>query len=294
MITVGEIKEYARSLGVPVSGVCSAEDDETLLSVLKKRRENFSVSDFEEQDIVKRCSLKMLMPKARSVFVCMFPYYIQDVRPNNLSCYAAIPDYHLVAGEILQKIADYIKQYRPDVHCRPLCDVGVQVDRWLGYRAGLGFFGKNNLLIHPEFGSYFFIGSLLLDLELEPDLPIGEGCQGCGECLSACPGGALTEEFGFDCNRCISYLTQKKTLSESEQALVMAQSSVYGCDVCQQVCPHNQQVPETPIEAFRQGILTGLNQEELSGMSNRAFKKAYASYAFSWCSKQTILKNFHK
>ncbi len=293
MLSASQIKEYARSLGVLVSGVCSAEEDRELLEILKKRREKFPVSDFEETDLSLRCSPKRLMPEAKSIFVCLFPYYSGAEGSKNISIYASVPDYHQVAGMYLEKIAAFIRQNTPGARCLLACDTSPLVDRWLAYRAGLGFFGKNNLLIHPEYGSYFFIGSLLLDFSLETDVPLSGGCSACGACLSACPGGALSEDFGFDCERCISYLTQKKELTKEQQALVFSQESVYGCDVCQKVCPYNQKVPTTPIEEFRRDILKEFPEEALRLLSNRAFKKEYASYAFSWCSRQTILKNFH-
>ncbi len=294
MLTKSMMKEYARSLGIPVSGVCSAEPDEELLKILRRRREAYPVSDFEEQDVLRRCSPKALMPEACSVFVCMFPYHLKDLETKNLSCYAAVPDYHRIAGELLGKIEAFVCEHQPGVRCLSVCDTSPLVDRWLAYRAGLGFFGKNHLLIHPIFGSYFFIGSLLLDFPLEPDHPLKDSCADCGACLSACPGGALSEDFGFDCNRCISYLTQKKVLTEGETELLMSQNSVYGCDVCQRVCPHNRDLPETSIQAFHQDVITELREEDVCALSNRAFKKQYGSYAFSWCSKDTIRKNFHK
>ena len=293
MLSAEELKRYAVSLSIPVSGVCDAEDDPVLLEQLKKRRQAFSFCEFEEADAALRCSFKHMMPEARSVFVCLFPYYIRSLPEGNISCYAMVQDYHRVVNEMLGQVVDYVKEKEPQASCRILCDVGPQVDRRLAYRAGLGFFGKNNLLIHPVYGSYFFIGSILMSVPFAADKPLEQSCDDCGACLASCPGQALSENFGFDSSRCISYLTQKKELSAAERGLLATQDSVYGCDVCQKVCPHNQNVPDTPIQAFYQSPVTELAEETLTTMSNREFKRVYGNYPFSWCSKKTIQKNFN-
>ncbi len=292
MLTAKELKQFAQTLSVECTGVCDAGQDEVLLDYLKWRRASSPVCEFEEPDLEKRTNPKLLMPESTSVFVCLFPYYKQNVPQGNISHYAMVEDYHQVAKAILGTIKKFICNREPKAQCLMACDTSPLVDRWLAYKAGLGFFGKNNLLIHPVYGSYFFIGSLLLNIPLTPDAPMQERCGRCNACINACPGGALSEDFGFDYRWCISYLTQKKSFSLAEKQIMEKQNSVYGCDVCQKVCPHNQKLPDTPIEGFYKKMILGLEQCELENMSNREFKKRYQNYAFSWCSKQTILKNF--
>ena len=294
MLSTQELKTYAASLGLLATGVCKATVDSQLKEQLEKRRASFSLCSFEAEDIRHRIDPSKLMPNAQSVFVCLFPYYIEEKEPDNLSRYAMVSDYHRVAKVYLEKLATFIQEKEPNAWCLPLCDTSPMVDRWLAYQAGLGFFGKNQLLIHPTLGSWFFIGSLLLDIPLEPDVPLATTCDNCDACIRSCPGGALKEDFGFDCEKCVSYLTQKKELTESQKRVVHSQNSVYGCDVCQKVCPHNAVVPNTTIAEFHQGLVTKLEKNTLENMSNREFKKAYQNYAFSWCSRQTILKNFNE
>ncbi len=292
MLTADTLKAYANSISVPACGVCSGGRDEELLAVLKARRDRFSICNFEESDLEKRINPALLMPDVKSVFVCLFPYFRADFAPENISRYAAVPDYHKVVRQYLDKIADFVKEKVPNAKCMPLCDTSPLSDRWLAYKAGLGFFGKNNLLINKEFGSWFFIGSLLLNVPLETDQPLADGCADCGACIDACPGGALSEDFGFDCEKCISYITQKREIDENQKKLLAGQDSVYGCDVCQAVCPHNHQIKQSPMAEFCGGELSRLDKEALETMSERAFRRTYENYAFSWCSKQTIEKNF--
>lgn len=292
MLTADKLKAFANSIKVPACGVCSGERDEELFALLTARRESFAPCSFEETDLEKRCNPGLLMPGAKSIFVCLFPYYREDFTPENISRYAAVPDYHKVVRQYLDKIAAFVREEVPEATCLPLCDTSPLSDRWLAYKAGLGFFGKNNMLIHPEFGSWFFIGSLLLDIPLEADSPIRGGCADCGACIEACPGGALSENFGFNCDKCISYITQKKEIDEHQRKLLSGQDSVYGCDVCQTVCPHNRRIKPGAMAEFCRGEISGLDKETLETMSGRAFRREYEDYAFSWCSKQTIEKNF--
>jgi len=294
MITAEEIKAYAKTLSIPVTGICGAERDGLFAARLKNRREHFSAACFQEEDVEKCVNPKRLFPEAESVIVCLFPYYISSLAKGNISRYASIQDYHKVVRFLLTQLAEYIKERNPEAGCLIACDTSPLMDRMLAYRAGLGFFGENNLLIHPVYGSYFFIGSLLTTLPLAPDAPLERSCERCGACRRACPGQAIYEDFGFACERCVSYLTQIKSLSKTQEQIMKGQDSVYGCDVCQEVCPHNRDVPDTPIRAFYEAPLAGLSQSELASLSGRSFKKQYGNYPFSWCSRDTILKNFRK
>ena len=292
MITKEELKSFAASLGLFATGVCAAACDEELFAQLKKRRSEASFSEFEEKDLALRTQPDRVLAGAKSFFVCLFPYHRSDLPESNLSDYARIPDYHQVAKAYLDKIAAFIKEREPEAQIKTLCDNHSLTDRRLAYLAGLGFYGKNNLLIHPEFGSYFFIGSLLTDILLEPDSPLETSCAGCGACIAACPGKALGEDFFYDYTKCISYITQAKEISEVQKDLLAGQDFVYGCDICQSVCPHNKDVPDTPIHEFYEDSLSSLSAQELEALSGRAFKKKYEKFAFAWCKKQSILKNF--
>ncbi|MBE7034518.1 MAG: tRNA epoxyqueuosine(34) reductase QueG [Ruminococcaceae bacterium] len=294
MLTAEELKGFAKSLSIPASGVCDAGEDSALKAVLQKRRGQCPPCIFEEKEAEKRVTPADLLPGAKSIFVCLFPYYRSGIDPVNISRYAAIPDYHGIVRRYLSKIEDFIKERDPKANCLAVCDTSPLVDRWLAYRAGLGFFGKNNLLIHPQYGSWFFVGALLVTVPLAADMPMDRECLDCGACQKACPGGALDGHFGFDCERCISYLTQKKDVTEAQKKLLHGQNSVYGCDVCQAVCPHNKAVCDTPIQEFYEATLGGLDYDEIAAMSGRAYKKNYQQFPFSWCSRETILKNFNK
>ena len=160
----------------------------------------------------------------------------------------------------------------------------------MAYLAGLGFYGKNNCFISPKWGSYVVIGTILTTLEFEPNTPLKQSCMGCNRCITACLGQCLGhEEFKYD--TCKSYLTQKKgELTDQEQHIIAKTPLVFGCDVCQEVCPHNQSIPATPIPEF-QRVEPYIDINELEPLTNKEFKAKYGNRAFSWRGKKILMRN---
>jgi epoxyqueuosine reductase QueG len=206
----------------------------------------------------------------QSVLVCAFPYYVGRI-PGNLSLYAMLPDYHTVVMGMLEQLAALLRERWPENTFVAFSDASPVDEVEAGTRAALGLRGKNGLLLHETWGSFFFLGEIVTDLLL----PAAEGCgscEDCGACRRACPGGALGEE-GFHSERCLSGISQKKgTLTAEEEALLRRGGLVWGCDRCQLACPHNKNIPTTPIGAFSGDIEPELNLDNLGRlMKNRAF-----------------------
>ena len=160
----------------------------------------------------------------------------------------------------------------------------------MAYLAGLGFYGKNNCFISPKWGSYVVIGTILTTLEFEPNTPLEQSCMGCNRCITACLGQCLgNHEFKYD--TCKSYLTQKKgDLTTEEKQIIAKTPLVFGCDVCQDVCPHNKNIPTTPIPEF-QKIEPHIDINELEMLTNKEFKAKYGHRAFSWRGKKILMRN---
>lgn len=225
--------------------------------------------------------------------VCLFPYYQPIETPRNLSRYAVMPDYHMVVRNYLLRISAFLQeQTGNDYSGQIYCDNSPYHDRLLAYHAGLGVIGRNTCLIHPVYGSYVFIGYIVCEsLDLAPDKPLSGGCIGCGKCRTACHGNALQAEE-IQIERCASHITQKKgDLSETEQSILLNNPLIWGCDTCQEVCPHNHSIPVTPILEFRQSLLPFLTQEDLLPLSGREFRRRYRQRAFSWRGKDVLLRN---
>lgn len=223
----------------------------------------------------------------KTAVVCLFPYF-SGYHPGNLSVYAYSLDYHKIVGDKLRLLSDFLMENGAS-RAEGYADIGPKIDKALARRAGLGFYGKNNLLINPRLGSYFFIGYVLTDLTLEPDTPLNMSCLGCGRCVAACPGGAL--DRGFDPNRCVSALTQKRDeLTADEQGLIKRAGYAFGCDICQKVCPHNS-IDHSPMPEFCEGQIFNLTADMLEGLSNRGFREKFGRYAFAWRGKTVLLRN---
>lgn len=288
-----EILEFAKKLNIEYTGVAPVMRYEELFEHLKSRQEKYGLSDFEEKDIEKRANPSLSYPWAKSIIVCLFPYYTGEDEDSNISKYARVPDYHKVVKDKLDAICEYINK-KTSMHSEAFCDTGILHERYLAYISGLGFKGLSTCLISEKYGTYFFIGYIVTELELESDKPQNKECIKCGKCVSACPGQAIDGEFHIDVSKCVSYITQLKAITDEQKEILKSQDMVYGCDRCQDVCPYNQNAQKTPIEEFYKKRVRKLKKCELETLSNKEFKEKYADFAFSWRGKGAILKNFDK
>jgi len=280
-----QIIKLAGSIGITEAGIVQAGVFSDLGDILCMHKNTPMVPE----NIDERINPFLLMSDAKSIIVCLFPYYTTAPK-GNISKYAYGEDYHYVTERKLSKVKALLesKGYKAQIYA----DNTPLNDRYLAYKAGLGFIGKNGFLINPLYGTYTFIGYIITDCPLTPDTPLENTCMQCMQCIKSCPGGALSECGSFDAQKCLSYITQKKgELSEDEKNIIKKSGSIWGCDVCQDVCPHNKNVPVSPFEEFTKNIISDL---ELDGeISNREFKRNYAKRAFSWRGKAVLLRNLN-
>jgi epoxyqueuosine reductase len=210
--------------------------------------------------IAKRRDLRLLMPEARSVVVVGLYYYQGTVEVpagglrGRVARYAWGDDYHELVWGRLDALAAFIEaEVGHAVGHRRYADTGPLLERELATRAGLGWFGKNTMLIHPRLGSWLFLGELLLDLPLAPDRPFaGDRCGTCTRCIEACPTRCILPGRTLDASRCISYLTIEFRGEHIPVALRRQMGDwVFGCDICQEVCPWNRFARPSAEPAFR-------------------------------------------
>ena len=280
-----KLQEVCKQLHIPVVGTTSWPLPREAREILRESNPcPFTAADLEERLI----GTSEFMP--RSAIVCLFPYHVAHEGPTNLSRYTWATDYHLVVTDYLQRLVDELKSNTPDALFSIHCDTSPLADRYMAYLAGLGFYGKNKCFINPTWGSYIVIGTVLTTLEFEPNMPMTDTCVGCNRCISSCLGQCLNDDE-FNYATCKSYLTQKKgDLTDDEQSIVKKSPLVFGCDVCQEVCPHNKDLPTTPIIEF-QSIEPYVDITELESITNKEFKAKYGHRAFSWRGKKILIRN---
>lgn len=195
---------------------------------------------------------------------------------TTVSRYAWGDDYHEVIRDRLHKLADFHRQLAPASDVRGVVDTAPLLERQYGQLAGLGWIGRNTMLINERFGSWFFLAALLTTEELAYDQPVASRCGSCRACLDACPTGALVEPFRLDARRCISYLTIELQEAIPTEFQAACGRRLFGCDACQSVCPWNRNTPVTADPAFLPG--PGMNPVELAELAafdEEAFRQRF-------------------
>ncbi|MBX3173955.1 MAG: tRNA epoxyqueuosine(34) reductase QueG [Gemmatimonadaceae bacterium] len=237
-------------------------------------------------------------PGMRSALVVLLDY--GGKQPTGpVARYARGADYHRVMWDRLDELLDWVRRERgDDVRGRAYVDTGPILERDLARRAGLGWFGKNTMLIDPTLGSFFFIGALFLDLALAPDVPFEqEHCGTCTRCLDACPTDAFVSPQVLDARRCLSYLTIESRSEIPEEFRGALGETLYGCDICQDVCPWNVKFArELPDEALAaRAPVAGTDARSLArlllSMDDSAYREAFRGSAMKRAKLDGLQRN---
>lgn len=219
------------------------------------------------------CRAKNRIPEnAKTVIVACFPYLLSedDYKGINISKYAVVTDYHTVALSRLNSAVNKLKELYPDEEFAAFADNSPIPEVRAACIAGLGVKGLNSLLITEKYGSYVFIGEIVTTLQLDAENHAVNPCIKCRKCIDACPSGAIKEN-GFDKAVCLSEITQKKgELTEKEKELMILCGCVWGCDICQDICPMNKNAAVTEIDEFISSPVPRV--EEGCSLENRAYE----------------------
>ncbi len=238
-----------------------------------------------------------LVPGAKSVIVLMHNYFPkekqQDAEAPILARYAFGEDYHFVVKRKLKDLLRFIQENIGEVSGRCFVDSAPVMEAEWAKRAGLGWQGKNTILIHPKAGSYFFISELILDLELEPDNPIRDYCGTCRRCIEACPTGAISPQgYLLDGSKCISYLTIELREAIPEEFKGKMENRVFGCDICQEVCPWNRFAKPHDEPAFEPppGLME-MTRRDWEEITEEVFKTVFKKSAVKRTKYEGLLRN---
>lgn len=236
------------------------------------------------EDKLLNCRKKQDIPKnAESVIVYLFPYYLGEeyYENSNISKYAVPCDYHKVVGEYLIKITTRLKNRYPDYEFKGFVDNSPIPEVYAGVLSGVGVKGKNGLLINEKYGSFCFIGEVVTDMKIECTSPTETSCLNCGACQRKCPRNNLSGEFIKD--NCLSELTQKKgELSSDTKRLMSENNCIWGCDICQNSCPMNDNIAKSPIPEFYKTAKSSYGENDI-----------IEGRAFAWRGEAVIKRNLH-
>ena len=273
-------------------GIASIGPYWDLENILRERNQKNGGGPLNEVELRKKIDPRETMEEAQSVIVCLFPYFSGYGPKTNLAKYTHGRDYHLIIKEKLNIIGDLLKEQIAGFKYVAFTDTGPLIDRHLAYLAGLGFYGLNHHIINEKYGSYVLIGYIVNNYPFEADEPLHKKCDQCGACIEKCPGKALGTDYQMDTTKCLSSISQKKgELSENEALSLKNNRLVFGCDLCQDICPHNRKISSTPLKEFQEDLVHELEVKDVEGLSNKEFKAKYGERAFSWRGKQPILRN---
>lgn len=279
------IKQEAKRLGFDFCGISKAEFLEEEAPRLEKwlTSNMHGKMEYMENHFDKRLNPTLLVEGAKSVVSLLYNYYPEQRQTENapkISKYAYGLDYHDIIKEKLKEFLFTLKEKIGDVNGRAFVDSAPVLDKAWAKRSGLGWIGKNANLINKQHGSFYFIAELIIDLELDYDGPIKDYCGTCTRCLDACPTSAIVEPYVVDGSKCISYLTIELKENIPGEFKDKMDNWVFGCDICQDVCPWNSfsQAHHEPLFYNQNGLLD-LNTEEWLEMTEATFNLLFKGSA---------------
>lgn len=295
-----ELKRRALALGFDAVGIAPIEANPHAAELDHWLTAGYAgTMTYLHRQAAKRKDPRLIMPGARNAVVALTNYFHGAVDSGSppgarVAQYACSTDYHQIIGARLERLAAVVADLSPGAITRTYVDAGPLPERDLAQRAGLGWIGKNTVLIHPTIGSFTFIGTVLTDADLAPDLPFdADRCGTCRACLDACPTDAFLSAHTLDARRCISYLTIERrgpfTTDEREQV----GEWLFGCDVCQDVCPWNARFarPTTDAEFASRPDVAHPDIAGLTSLDETGFTARFADTALERAGVEGLRRN---
>jgi len=274
-----KIKEHASYLGFDDCGFCRINEAEDYIKQhFRDWLENSYQADmgYMSNYIDVRFDPSFLEEDAKSIISVTLNYYPSEKQPPDnpqIAYYAYGKDYHNIMKQKLQRLLDFIKTIEPTTKGRVFCDTAPILERYWAAKSGIGFIGKNSMLIIPQKGSYFFLGELVIDKKLEYDQPLKLSCGKCRRCIDACPTQAIEKPYMINSNKCISYQTIENRDEIDSSIMPLLNNYVYGCDICQKVCPWNKfSRPHDTVEFNPSPDFLRLDHESLNNLTEEEYK----------------------
>lgn len=280
------IKQLALDQGFTACGIAPAKELDKDAIHLRNwlDRGLHAGMQFMENHFDKRIDPGKLVSEAKSVILVLLNYFPSDIQKEEdnflISKYAYGRDYHMVMKKMLKQFKDKIHTTIKLLEGRIFVDSAPVLERALAAAAGLGWIGKNSNLISPKHGSFVFIGELICDLELIYDKPIPDYCGDCTKCIQACPTKAIVSDRIIDSRKCVSYWTIENKEDINELLRGTFNNRIFGCDICQDVCPWNKKMKSHKVEEFRPSHdLLAMTRDSWQHLTEERFNKLFKESA---------------
>lgn len=297
-----KIIEKSRELGLTDIRFTNANVDDDTKGHLKQWIEfGYSANmKYIPNNIDKRNNPQLILENAQSIIVISlfyFPGNHPTTQTNNsakISRYAQGIDYHYVLLEKVKKIEEFLHQIIPGINTKSYTDTGHILEKYFAQKSGIGWQGKNSLIISPKYGSYIFLGVIITDFEFEDDKPIKDYCGTCMRCINSCPTNAIVQPQVLDSRACIAYWTVEAKIEEEIPHIIKERNTdwIFGCDICQEVCPYNRKLIDiTEVSEFRNPNNFFFNLDTINKYSRDDFNKQFARSPVKRRKYEGFLKN---
>ena len=276
------VTKKAKQIGFDLVGFANAEELTKETSNLEKWlvKKYHCDMDYMKRNFEKRKDVSKILPDSKSIISLAMNYYTDDQYSNQknkgkISRYAWGKDYHLIIWEKLDELENELKEIDPKFESKSYVDTGPVMDKAWAVRSGLGWLGKHTNVINSEMGSWFFIATLITNYEFENSVIVPDHCGNCTACIDACPTNAIVDEYVLDSRRCISYLTIENKEEIPEDFKGKFDNWIFGCDICQDVCPWNIKFSEETLKKEFRSQNKELEISEVMKMDEEIFKTKF-------------------
>lgn len=293
------IKAEAQSLGFHICGIALAKpiDIKTQYNFKQWLSTNKCADmNYLKEHTDKRCDPNLLIPGAKSIISVALNYYPSKFIPDNqyqIAWYAYGKDYHYIIRKKLELLLEKLQKHYPDITGKAFCDTAPILEKYWAVQAGLGWIGKNTQLIIPHFGSYCFLGELIIDITADHyDTPLPDRCGKCTRCLNNCPTKAIEAPYQLNSNSCISYLTIENKNDIPPLYVSKINNNIYGCNICQSVCPWNRFAkPCTELQLQPSDELLNMRNIDWENLSDEKYRNLFKDSAIKRAKYKGLMRN---
>lgn len=277
-----------KELGLELVGFTKCRKFTELEPYYERLKEKNLLNEFEEKNIEAKINPFKVMKNGKTIISIAFPYIFGKEQNKEVyfSKYTRGMDYHKVLSNYLKRICDFIVE-NLDSEAQYFVDSNPLPERYIAYLAGVGFIGKNKMLITKKYGSYVFLGEIITDLTIKEDKPIKNLCGQCSLCKQSCPTNALGID---DSNICLSYITQKKDIEDKWFSKL--QGRLFGCDTCQDICPYNNDIQFSNISELKPfDFMENVECKDILDLKGSTFREKYKMTSCGWRGKNILIRN---